>query len=214
MLVILCGIPCTGKTQLALELAKELDFNHGLHTMIADPDRIREMMPALRSRFDPKQEAFIESLTWTLIDQSLEKLDVVISDDLNYYESARHRLIGIARKHRAEYIIILLLVSVEVAQRRNATRGTPIPQELISKIAKRFDTPGGKYKWDKPDLVLDSEKLTATDAAKRALDIILNRIKAKTEEAQGRPAKSGSRLTKVRTQQGFTGETLDESTRR
>jgi tRNA uridine 5-carbamoylmethylation protein Kti12 len=214
LLVILCGIPCAGKTQLALALAKDLEINNGLDTIVVDPDRIRQMIPSLTSRFDPGRESFVSSLALTMIDESLKHFNIVISDDLNYYESARHRLTKIAQKHHVKYIIIYLTVSVEVAQRRNSARGIPIPQELIAKIAGELDNPGDKYRWDRPSLVIDTEKITPDDAAKQALHVLLGKIKEKTKEAEAQYRNSNPKRVHARTQQRSPKKSLDESTRR
>ena len=67
LLIILCGIPCSGKSEVAVRTAKELEFNRGLPTIVVDPDKIREMIPALSERFNPERESFANSLALTLI---------------------------------------------------------------------------------------------------------------------------------------------------
>jgi O-phosphoseryl-tRNA(Sec) kinase len=214
LLIILCGIPCSGKSQVAVRIARELEFNHGLPTIVVDPDKIREMIPALSERFSPERESFANSLALTLIEKGLEHRNVVVSDDLNYFESARRRLIQTARKHKAKYIIVYFTVSVEVAQNRNASRGTPIPQELIMDIAKKFDQPGAKYKWDRPALVLDSEKVVPDEAAKLVLQMAVSRIKGSRLgddflTSSHKVTKRGRRVRHL----SFK-KTLDENTRR
>jgi tRNA uridine 5-carbamoylmethylation protein Kti12 len=177
-LVILSGIPCSGKTQLATILAKDLELNHRLPTVVVDPDKIREMIPALRERFDPERESFVNSLALSIIEESLRQKNIVVSDDMNYYESARHRLVQLAKKHKMKYIIIYLTVSVEIAEKRNAARASPIPQRIISEISQNFDYPGSKYKWDLPSLVIDSEKTSPEDAARRVLQVLLSQMQA------------------------------------
>lgn len=214
LLIILSGLPCSGKSQLATRVAKELESNHGLHTIVVDPDKIREMIPALAERFDPKRESFINSLALTLVEEGLKRRNIVISDDLNYYESARHRLIQSAKRHKAQYIIVYLTVSVETALNRNAARGTPIPQETIIKIAEKFDQPGAKYNWDRPTLTADSEKADPEETAKQVLQVVLSKTKGNRSGTRAlaptcRPAQRADRV-----QQPSPSETLDESTRR
>lgn len=214
LLIILSGLPCSGKSQVAATVAKELELNHRLNTIVVDPDKIREMIPALAERFNPERESFVNSLALNLIEESLKRRNIVISDDLNYYESTRHRLVQAARKHRAEYIIVYLTVSVEVAQSRNAARGNPIPQETITGIANKFDQPGAKYQWDRPSLIVDSEKVDPEDAAKRVLQIALSKIKGKHPRDKVSTLSYKSERRRSRTQRPSFTETLDESTRR
>jgi tRNA uridine 5-carbamoylmethylation protein Kti12 len=212
-LIILAGIPCSGKTELATILAKELEFSHCLPTVVVDPDKIRGMIPALSEHFDPQRESLVNSIALDIIEKSLRKKNIVISDDMNYYESARHRLVQIAKKHRIKYIIVYLTVSVETAKGRNAARASSIPEGIISEIAKSFDYPGAKYKWDRPSLVIDSEKASPEDAAKRVLQVVLSEIKegsAKSTDPIGRSMEMRDQKT---TTLSHFKQALDESTR-
>jgi tRNA uridine 5-carbamoylmethylation protein Kti12 len=213
-LVILSGMPCSGKTQLATILAKDLEINHRLPTVVVDPDKIREMIPALRERFNPEREFFVNSLALRIIEESLRQKNIVVSDDMNYYESSRHRLVQLAKKHKMKYIIIHLTVSVEIAEKRNAARASPIPQGIISEISQNFDYPGSKYKWDLPSLVIDSEKTSPEDAARRVLQVLLSQMKArprKTTESIYRVEEKSSQ--KIAQHRSFK-EILENYTRR
>jgi tRNA uridine 5-carbamoylmethylation protein Kti12 len=197
-----------------LALAKDLEVNYGLDTVVVDPDKIREMIPALMTRFDPRREYLVESLALTIIDESLKRHNIVISDDLNYYESTRHRLMRVARRHKVRYVIICLTVSIETALERNKTRETPIPGDLIAKIAEEFDMPGAKYGWDRPSLVIDSEKSLPSEAERQALQVLLEEVKKKTGKT--RIKLPGSNLSRVQKKPNdLTHEkSLDEATRR
>ncbi len=184
-LVILSGIPCSGKTQLATFLAKDLELNHCLPTVVVDPDKIREMIPAFTERFNPERESFVNSLALSLVEESLRQKNIVVSDDMNYYESTRHKLVHLAKKHKMKYIIVYLTVSVEAAKKRNAARASPISQRIISEISQNFDYPGAKYKWDRPSLVIDSEKTSPEDAAKRVLQVLLSQMKEGSRKTIG-----------------------------
>jgi O-phosphoseryl-tRNA(Sec) kinase len=214
LLVILCGIPCSGKTQLALALAKDLEANYGLDAVVVDPDKIREMIPGATARFDPRREKLVESLALTMINESLRRKNTVISDDLNYYESTRHRLVLMAKRCKVKYAIIYLTVSVETAQERNRARTTPLPQELISKIGEEFDTPGTKYNWDKPNLVLDSEKVSPSEAERQALQIVLEAIKGKTENSKTKERNLRQRHDREKVGPIPSSRSLDLATRR
>jgi O-phosphoseryl-tRNA(Sec) kinase len=171
------------------------------------------MIPALQERFDPARESLVEYLALVLIEESLKKRNIVISDDMNYYESARHRLVQIARRQKAKYVIVYLTVSLEIAKARNAARASSIPEGLISKIAQSFDPPGLKYKWDQPSLVIDTEKTSSEDAANDILRLVLSKVKeGSTESAHLVGRTRLSRRQKTTTISHFRHE-LDESTR-
>jgi O-phosphoseryl-tRNA(Sec) kinase len=212
-LIILTGIPCSGKTQLATFLAKKLEINYSFPTVVVDPDNIREMIPALKERFNPERESLVEHLSQVLIEESLKKRNIVISDDMNYYESARHRLVQIAKKYKAKYIIVYLTVSVETAKARNASKASSIPEELISKIAQNFDPPGVKYKWDRPSFVINTEKTGSEEAGNDILELVLSKVKDRSGEIVrtigGNRASRDSKTTPI----SYFRHVLDESTR-
>ncbi|WXG45296.1 MAG: AAA family ATPase [Candidatus Atabeyarchaeum deiterrae] len=214
LMIILCGLPCSGKTKVATLLARKLESNYGLPTLVVDPDRIREMVPAMEQHYDPKREPFVYSLNLLLIEEGLKHDNIVISDDMNYYESTRHRLAQVATRHGAKYIIVYLTVSLEVAQERNAARDKPIPIEIISETAKNFDQPGTKYKWDRPALVIDSEKSTAEDAVEQVIRMVLSKIKEKSVRRKGTEHISGSTHDEGHAQKSPFKRNLDKSTRR
>jgi tRNA uridine 5-carbamoylmethylation protein Kti12 len=212
-LIILTGMPCSGKTELATLLAKKLENHHNIPTVVVDPDKIRGMIPALKERFDPERESLIEHLALVLIDESLRKKNLVISDDMNYYESTRHRLVQIAKKHEAKYMIVYMVVSLEKAKARNVARESPIPEELISKVAQNFDTPGAKYKWDRPSLTIDTENTGSEEAANSVLELVLLRLKEKSTESSHRISKARSGCNQKMAITSKFKRTLDESTR-
>nr|MDO8100918.1 AAA family ATPase [Candidatus Njordarchaeota archaeon] len=214
LLIILCGIPCSGKSQVAAKVAKELEINHRFDAIVVDPDKIREMIPALAEGFDPERESFVNSLALILIEESLKRHNIVISDDLNYYESTRHKLIQAARKYKAKYIIVYLTVTAQVAQKRNAARGTPVPQEVIMDIDKKFDQPGAKYKWDRPALIVDSEKVDPEEAAKQVLQVALSKVGGGRPSDQVSASSYKSAQGGKRVQQPSFKKDLDEATRR
>jgi len=150
MLIILVGLPSVGKSTFARRLSKEL-YLRGVDNIVIGSDVIRDCFPVWKSEY----EEYIKDATYQLIDSALRKFYVIV-DDTNYYNSKRRDLINIARKIGKDYIIIYLRAPLEVILERNIKRGEKIPNELILEMYNKFDEPGKKYAWDRPDIVVDT----------------------------------------------------------
>ncbi|HIQ32520.1 MAG TPA: L-seryl-tRNA(Sec) kinase [Methanothermococcus okinawensis] len=152
MLIILVGLPSVGKSTFARRLSKEL-YLRGVDNLVIGSDVIRECFPVWKSEY----EGYIRDATYYLIDSALREFWVIV-DDTNYYNSKRRDLINIARRRKKDYIIIYLRAPLEVVLQRNIERGEKVPNELILEMYRKFDEPGKKYAWDRPDIVLDTHR--------------------------------------------------------
>ena len=152
MLVILVGLPSVGKSTFSKRLSKEL-YKKGMDNIILGTDLIRESFPAWKEEY----EDFIKNSTYYLIDNALKSYTVIV-DDTNYYNSKRRDLINIAKKNRKNHIVIYLKAPLELLLKRNIERGAKIPNEVIINMFNKFDEPGNKYSWDKPDIIIDTTK--------------------------------------------------------
>jgi len=157
-LVILCGIPCAGKSTLAREIANMLESRFKYSTVVVGSDDFRHMIPTYQSRFKPELEQFVRSVTYETVKVALRNGLLVISDDTNYYTSVRRQLVRTAQRCKADYAIIYVNTPLDVAIKWNKERGEPIPGSLIEEIYYKLDEPGKEYKWDKPLMVVDPSK--------------------------------------------------------
>ncbi|MDK2789695.1 MAG: O-phosphoseryl-tRNA(Sec) kinase [Methanothermococcus sp.] len=171
MLIILVGLPSVGKSTFSKILSKKL-AEKGIDNIILGTDLIRESFPV----WNEKYEDFIKDSTYYLIDQALKKY-VVIVDDTNYYNSKRRDLINLAKDD--SHFMIYLHAPLEVLIKRNIERGQKIPNEVITNMFNKFDLPGSKYKWDKPDITIDTTKKIDYDGI---VDRIIQEIKEGKKE--------------------------------
>ncbi|AEH07479.1 L-seryl-tRNA(Sec) kinase [Methanothermococcus okinawensis] len=152
MLIILVGLPSVGKSTFSKKLSKKL-YKKGIDNVILGTDLIRENFATWKEEY----EDFIKNSTYYLIDNALKNYAVIV-DDCNYYNSKRRDLINIAKKNRKNHIIIYLKAPLDVLLKRNIERGAKIPNEVIINMFNKFDEPGIKYTWDKPDIIIDTTK--------------------------------------------------------
>jgi selenocysteine-specific elongation factor len=175
-LLILCGLPASGKTTTAKAIASLLEDKHGITTMVISSDDFRNMLSYSSKGFNPERETSIKTLYEKAIATGLENGFLVISDDLNYYKSMRSDLRQIAKRSGSDYDIVFIDTPLEKAVNWNQERGSPIPSSLIQDINQKFDPPKGDYKWDTPLAVVDPSNQSYDEIASLIVAAILKRL--------------------------------------
>ena len=167
-LIILVGLPASGKTTFADILKKKLNLYFQAEIKIIDPDLLRDTLsPKI---FDFQNEPRVREETLEKVRKYLKKGIIVINDDLNYYSSMRHDLKSIADDLRIKFYIIHISTPLELCLKRNEKRGKPIPNNVIQKIHNKFDN-FKKYKWDHPFRTYTSTQ--SSDPVKFIEDLII-----------------------------------------
>lgn len=146
-LIILVGLPASGKTTFAVKLKEKLESDFQNDVKIIDPDVIRDK--SFPTSFDFKNEPQIREKNIQSVRKHLTKGHTVISDDLNYYSSMRHDLKLIADSLNIKFYIIHISTPLKLCMKRNKERGKPISNKVIQNIDNKFDN-FNKYKWDTP----------------------------------------------------------------
>ena len=175
-LLIMCGLPSSGKTTISKNVASLLEDKHGISTMVISSDDFRDMLSYSSKGFKPEREASVKALYEKAIATGLENGFLVISDDLNYYKSMRSELRQIAKRSGSDYDIVFVDTPVEQALKWNQERGSPIPSSLIEEINQKLDPPKGDYKWDTPLVVVDPSKQSIEEIANAIVSAVLKRL--------------------------------------
>ncbi len=174
-LIVLMGLPSSGKSTIANLLAKKITEKYHILCTVVGTDDIRKMIPSQSEQFNPDFEPFIKSWTLNNIRFCLKNERIVINDDMNYYKSMRHDLKQVAEKNQANFVLIHIKIPLETALKWNIKRGSPIPQDVIKRVADRLDLPGD-YKWDTPLATIQTDKIGAESAAQKILSEIASVI--------------------------------------
>lgn len=175
-LLIMCGLPASGKTTASRKIACLLEDKYGIPTMVISSDDFRDMLSCSSKGFKPERETSVKILYDKAITTGLENGFLVISDDLNYYKSMRSDLRQIAKRADADYDIIFVDTPVEQAIKWNQERGSPIPDALIEEINQKLDPPKGDYRWDTPLAVVDPSKQSYEEIASIIVSSVLKRL--------------------------------------
>jgi len=175
-LIILVGLPASGKSTFAFKLKEELELKFQNKVKVIDPDKIRDRI--FPNSFDFKNEPQIREKNIQSVRKHLIKDYIVISDDLNYYSSMRHDLKLIADSLNIKFYIIHISTPLKLCVKRNEERGKPIPKEVIMNIYNKFDN-FNKYKWDTPYETYD---ITQTRDTLQYIENLINKITLNLQE--------------------------------
>ena len=175
-LIILVGLPASGKSTFAFKLKEKLESNFHNKVKIIDPDIIRDN--AFPNNFDFKNEPHIREKNIQSVNKHLNMGHIVISDDLNYYSSMRHDLKLIADSLNIKFYIIHISTPLKLCLKMNEDRGKPIPNKVIKNIYNKFDN-FNKYKWDTP---FETYDLTQSRDVIQFIEILSNKIALNLQE--------------------------------
>lgn len=175
-LIILVGLPASGKSTFAFKLKEKLESIFQNKVKIIDPDELRD--EDFPNNFDFKNEPQIREKNIDSVRKHLNKGHIVVSDDLNYYSSMRHDLKSIADSLNLQFYIIHISTPLKLCLKRNEERGKPIPNEVISKVYNKFDN-FNKYKWDTP---FETYDYTKSGDLLQFIEILSNKITLNLKE--------------------------------
>ena len=175
-LLIMCGLPSSGKTTISKNVAALLEDKYGVPTMVVSSDDFRDMLSYSSQGFKPERETSVKLFYEAAIAAGLEHGFLVISDDMNYYKSMRSDLRQIAKRAEADYDIVFVDTPVDQAIKWNQERGSPVPSSLIEEINQKLDPPKGDYQWDTPLAVVDPSKQSSEEIANTIVNAVLKRL--------------------------------------
>ena len=156
-LVILCGIPCSGKTTRGQELKQYLvqhNPDHPLH-LVGDEEESRNKH-YVSSREEKIQRSSLKSRVEGLLTQN----SVVIMDSLNYIKGYRYELYCLSKLLQTPQCLILCDTPVPIAKEWNDGRRGSLqhyPVELFDALVMRFEPPDSRNRWDSPLFILYPE---------------------------------------------------------
>jgi O-phosphoseryl-tRNA(Sec) kinase len=144
-LLALCGLPASGKSALADSISASL--NHSVDVVRTDEWRNADYY----TDWQPEKEGDVRKAALERVEHLMGQGRSVIHDDTNYYQSMRHELFEIAVGLSCVFAVVHVNTPLETSIYWNKQRdNSRIGEDVIRKIADRFDEPGGRYLWDQP----------------------------------------------------------------
>ncbi|HME51386.1 MAG TPA: AAA family ATPase [Candidatus Lokiarchaeia archaeon] len=167
--IVFCGLPSSGKSTLASHLVQAMlgeDRSHPMQRV--DIDVLRTDFykgEGIDAIFSPEHEASIREGKIKEIVANLEQGKSIIDDDMNYFRSMRKEIADACCKSRVHYAILHVDTPLKKCIEWNHKRGDTIPNEVVEKVANRFDEPESRgYAWDAPFCTVNLAKMSIEQA--------------------------------------------------
>lgn len=142
-LVLLCGLPASGKSTLAQALYQQYTESQHAVTYICFDALWQQMFCHSQQQFDSheykqaQQKMYEQVHEWCAIAKL--KNTILLVDDNFYYTSMRHEYVQLARKHELSCCIIYCTCELQICLARNAQRQVPVPPHKIEEMACKFE---------------------------------------------------------------------------
>jgi len=161
-LVVLIGLPAAGKTSFA-DGFKEFLAGSSVNLLHICFDKLVSIDQRIidENLFKITREKCIKQVEEKVNSITLKKLKTptfILIDDNNYYRSMRYQFFQIAKKFNTSFAQIYLKVDVETAILKDLGRDEPVGEEIIRKMALRFESPALSLKWERRSLTISSFK--------------------------------------------------------
>ena len=147
-LIVICGLPCSGKSAVASALSQALKEANVL--VIDEPslhleDRNQSYMNALHEK---RTRGQLKSA----VERALNKQSMIILDSLNCIKGYRYELHCIAKSAGTRYCVVHVDTPVERCWALNQERASSesYSEAVFDDLAGRFERPDAKNRWDSP----------------------------------------------------------------
>lgn len=150
-LVLLCGIPCSGKTQRARELAEYIKSRGYDGPMQILEDDFGDSGKD-HCYTDSRQEKILRAKHKSETERCLNEESVVILDSPNYIKGYRYELYCTSKHLHTPHCVVWCNTPVEVAREWNLSRDSSHSYSLkvFDALVMRFEAPDSRNRWDSP----------------------------------------------------------------
>ncbi|XP_078139289.1 protein KTI12 homolog isoform X2 [Centroberyx gerrardi] len=149
-LIVMCGYPCSGKTQRAEELKKyfEQETDRKVHVIGDGALGIERNTVYADSQKEKNARAALKAA----VERKVNKDDIVILDSLNYIKGYRYELYCLIKHTQTPHCLVYCLTSAEVSSTWNTSRDATerYTQEILDALVLRFEAPDSRNRWDSP----------------------------------------------------------------
>jgi len=167
-LIVLCGVPSSGKTYRAKEIIEWLkNEQKNVHIVSEDTLLIDKQKAYSTSLLEKNSRASLKAG----VERFLTKDVTVISDSLNYIKGYRYELFCIARAANTPMCVIMCDSPPEVCTEWNSERPETEQwsEEMFNELTMRFEAPNPRNKWDSQLVVLHPGEQIPFDTIKKFL---------------------------------------------
>ncbi|XP_058090160.1 protein KTI12 homolog [Magnolia sinica] len=152
-LVVICGQPCSGKSTAANCLTQALQALE-LKPTVRVVDESSLHLGRNQSYADMTAEKNLRGVLRSAVDRSLSKDNIIIVDSLNNIKGYRYELWCLARAAGIRYCVLYCDTEENHCRKWNEERGekgeTTYDDKIFEDLARRFEKPDRRNRWDSP----------------------------------------------------------------
>lgn len=167
-LIVMCGLPCSGKTTRAAEIEKFFKEKEVKVHLIGDNYLGIDKNEVYA---DSKKEKELRGNLKSETQRKVNKEDVVILDSPNYIKGFRYELFCVIKGSRTPHCIVQSDVSKDMALGWNEMRpeNERYTSDILDGLFMRFEPPIAQNRWDKPLFLLQHDDQTPFEQINDAL---------------------------------------------
>jgi len=148
-LLMMCGIPSSGKTTKAIQLLKFFESRgHSVVLINEESQKVERNEGYKDSRMEKiTRAAFLEA-----VEKRISPETIVIIDSLNYIKGYRYELYCRARSQRTPICVVHCDTPRNITKEWNRTKESSVQwsDELLEELSSRFEVPNPRNRWDRP----------------------------------------------------------------
>ncbi|XP_011500545.1 PREDICTED: protein KTI12 homolog [Ceratosolen solmsi marchali] len=160
-LIIMTGIPCSGKTNRTNELKKFFEMEKGRKvTIISEEEMIQKAMFDKNNFYsDSRKEKLIRGDIKSHTQRLLTQNDILIIDGSNYIKGFRYEIYCMSKLYKTPQCTVQCDLPVEHAWLWNENRSMDeqYSREIFDALILRYETPDSKNRWDFPLFIVNPE---------------------------------------------------------
>ncbi|KAJ3312600.1 hypothetical protein HDV04_002917 [Boothiomyces sp. JEL0838] len=175
-LITISGLPLSGKTTRANEIAKYLnDYVSNNQTTIRKIIIVNDESLSIDKKtayIDANTEKKARGALLSAVERHLSREDIVICDGLNYIKGFRYQLYCIARALGTPTCTIFCGFDTKSAIERN-TELDRYDADMLENLCSRFEEPDGRNRWDAPlFIVIPNDQSLAEEGNPTSVGIV------------------------------------------
>lgn len=196
-LVIISGLPCSGKTFRAQQLADYIKTNVPGKTVEIISE---EVFGACRmtSYASSTTEKTARGNFISAVERRVTKDHVVIADGLNYIKGYRYQIYCIARALSTTHCVLQCVVDERQCRLRNDERrllgGPAYPSTIFEELLLRYEEPNNQTRWDSPLFTVGPDEPGDWSAVTEALLGAVTKPPSMATTVKAAPGNSGDYL--------------------
>ncbi|XP_076763635.1 protein KTI12 homolog [Xylocopa sonorina] len=159
--IIITGIPCSGKTRRASELKEYFENKAGKTVEV-----INEIDAVVKAGFDrntfyddSKKEKSVRGDIKSATQRLLNEKDVLIIDGSNYIKGYRYEIYCMTKLYKTPQCTVFCDIPIEHAWLWNENRSESerYSREIFDALVMRYEAPNSKNRWDSPLFAVSAE---------------------------------------------------------